>query len=128
MWRWIGLMGLGLMWGQKCVMATLSEVDFNYFRLEVAAQSLESNRIALLRTLLSEHCISAAQLRELLWLLEYENSRLEMLSFAAERIYNPHQLRSELEPLFSTPSARREFEKWWEKWEKAHPRPSPKKH
>lgn len=97
----------------------MSEVEFNYFRLEVASQSIESSRITLLRSVLPEHCLSAAQLRDLLWTLDHESSRIEVLRFAAARVYNPNQLRQELEPLFTTESGRREFQRWWEKWEKA---------
>lgn len=106
----------GVMWGQSCLVASMSEVEFNYFRMAVASQSIESSRIALLRNTLPEHCLSVAQLRDLLWTLDHESSRVEVLRFAADRVYNPGNLREELEPLFSTESGRREFEKWWEKW------------
>lgn len=110
---------LQLVWGQDCIVASMSEVEFNYFRLEVASQSIESSRIALLRSTLPEHCLSAAQLKELLWTLEHESSRIEVLRFAADRVYNPKQLHEELLPLFTTESGRHEFEKWWEKWQKS---------
>lgn len=97
----------------------MSEVEFNYFRMEVASQSIESSRIALLRSVLPEQCLSAAQLRDLLWTLDHESSRVEVLRFAADRVYNPHQLREKLVPLFTTESGRREFERWWEKWSKS---------
>jgi len=96
----------------------MSEGEFAYFRLEVASQSIEASRIALLRAVLPSHCISAAQLRDLLWTLEHESSRIEVLRFAADRVYNPAQLKEELIPLFTTESGRREFERWWAKWGK----------
>ncbi|MCS6790515.1 MAG: DUF4476 domain-containing protein [Bacteroidia bacterium] len=113
-----GLSLLMLGWAQKCVVASMSEVEFNYFRLEVSAQSIESGRIALLRSVLPQQCLSAAQLRDLLWTLDYESSRIEVLRFAADRVYNPNQLYEQLQPLFTTESGRREFIRWWEKWHK----------
>ncbi|MCX8111653.1 MAG: DUF4476 domain-containing protein [Bacteroidia bacterium] len=118
---WLLLVG-GFMWGQSCIVASMSEVEFNYFRLEVASQSIESSRIALLRSVLPEHCLSAAQLRDLLWTLDHESSRIEVLRFAADRVYNPKLLHDELLPLFTTESGRREFERWWEKWQKSRTR------
>ncbi|MCS6896183.1 MAG: DUF4476 domain-containing protein [Bacteroidia bacterium] len=118
--RGIGLiLGLGILWGQSCLVGSMSEVEFNYFRLEVSSQSIESSRIALLRSVLPEHCISTAQLRDLLWTLDHESSRIEVLRFAADRVYNPKLLHEELLPLFTTESGRREFERWWEKWQKS---------
>lgn len=111
------LLGIGLLWGQSCLVASMSEVEFNYFRLEVSSQSIESSRIALLRKVLPEHCISAAQLRDLLWTLDHESSRIEVLRFAADRVYNPKLLHEELLPLFTTESGRREFERWWGRWQ-----------
>ncbi len=96
----------------------MSEGEFAYFRLEVVSQSIEASRIALLRSVLPEHCISAAQLRDLLWTLEHESSRIEVLRFAADRVYNPAQLKEELTPLFTTESGRRAFERWWARWHK----------
>lgn len=110
---------MGSLWGQSCIVASMSEVEFNYFRMEVASQSIESSRIALLRAVLPEHCLSAAQLRDLLWTLDYESSRVEVLRFAADRVYNPATLHEILEPLFTTESGKREFERWWEKWQKS---------
>lgn len=116
---WILLLS-GVAWGQSCIVASMSEVEFNYFRMEVASQSIEASRIALMRSVLPEHCLSAAQLRDLLWTLDYESSRVEVLRFAADRVYNPKALHDELLPLFTTESGRREFERWWEKWQKSH--------
>ncbi|MCX7606423.1 MAG: DUF4476 domain-containing protein [Bacteroidia bacterium] len=115
---WLLGLWLGPLFAQSCVVASMSEVEFNYFRLEVASQSIESSRIALLRSVLPEHCLSVAQLRDLLWTLDHESSRVEVLRFAASRVYNPAQLREELLPLFTTESGRKEFERWWEKWSK----------
>ncbi len=115
--RWLWLWG-GFMWAQSCVVASMSEVEFNYFRLAVASQSVEAGRISLLREVVPEHCLSAAQLRDLLWTLEYESSRLEVLRFAADRVYNPGQLYELLSPLFTAEGSQREFERWWEKWQK----------
>lgn len=115
--RWLWLWG-GLIWAQSCVVASMSEVEFNYFRLAVASQSIESGRMSLLREVVPEHCFSAAQLRDLLWTLEYESSRLEVLRFAADRVYNPDQLYELLAPLFTTEASQREFERWWEKRQK----------
>ncbi|MCS7189584.1 MAG: DUF4476 domain-containing protein [Bacteroidia bacterium] len=103
---------------QSCVVASMSDVEFNYFRMEVASQSIESSRIALIRSVIPEHCISLAQLRDLLWTLDHESSRVEVLKFAADRVYNPNRLHEELLPLFTTEGGRKEFERWWEKWEK----------
>ncbi|GEM_PF-1342439 len=113
------LLVMGSLWGQSCIVASMSEVEFNYFRMEVASQSIESSRIALLKAVLPEHCLSAAQLRDLLWTLDYESSRVEVLRFAADRVYNPATLHEILEPLFTTESGKREFERWWEKWQKS---------
>jgi len=114
----VGLLLMGWVWAQKCGVPTMSEGEFAYFRLEVVSQSIEASRIALLRSVLPGHCISAAQLRDLLWSLEHESSRIEVLRFAADRVYNPAQLKEELTPLFTTESGRREFERWWAKWSK----------
>lgn len=113
-------LGIGGVFAQRCVVATMSEVDFNYFRLEVASQSIESSRIALIRTGLEDQCISLAQLRDLLWTLEHESSRVEVLRFAADKVYNPGDLYEELLPLFATESGRKEFERWWQSWSKKH--------
>lgn len=114
------MLGISTVWAQECVVATLSEVEFNYFRLEVASQSIESSRIALIRTGLEDQCISLAQLRDLLWTLEHESSRVEVLRFAADKVYNPGNLYEELLPLFTTESGRKEFERWWQNWSKKH--------
>jgi len=121
--QWLWALGLlTALWAQKCRVATLSDVQFNYIRYEVASQSMEASRLELIRQVVSQNCLSLAQLKDLLWLLEHESTRLEVVRMATEKVYNPHNIQSELSEFFTTESGKRSFEKWLREWQKRQER------
>ena len=117
--HWLSfLLLLGAIWAQPCRVATLSDVQFNYIRMEVASLSMEASRLERINDIISQNCISTAQLKDLLWLLDHESTRLEVIRKAVDRVYNPNLLPEELRELFLTESGQRAYEKWLEEWQR----------
>ena len=117
--RWLSSLALlGAFWAQPCRVATLSDVQFNYIRLEVASLSMEASRLERINEIVAQNCLSAAQLKDLLWLLDHESTRLEVIRKGADRVYNSHVLAEELKELFTTESGQRAFEKWLREWQR----------
>ncbi len=117
--RWISVLALlGGLWSQPCRVATLSDVQFNYIRLEVASLSMEASRLERINDIVENNCLSTAQLKDLLWLLDHESTRLEVIRKAADRVYNPYLLPEVLQELFTTESGQRAYEKWLREWQR----------
>ncbi len=117
--RWLSIIALlGALWAQSCRVATLSDVQFNYIRMEVASLSMEASRLERINDIIAQNCFSTAQLKDLLWLLDHESTRLEVIRKAADRVYNPHLLPDELRELFLSESGQRAYEKWLQEWQR----------
>ncbi len=117
--RWVSVLGLlGALWSQPCRVATLSDVQFNYIRMEVASLSMEASRLERINDIVENNCLSTAQLKDLLWLLDHESTRLEVIRKAANRVYNSHLLPEALQELFTTESGQRAYEKWLKEWQR----------
>ena len=117
--RWVSVLALlGGLWSQTCRVATLSDVQFNYIRMEVASLSMEASRLERINDIVENNCLSTAQLKDLLWLLDHESTRLEVIRKAANRVYNSHLLPEALQELFTTESGQRAYEKWLKEWQR----------
>jgi hypothetical protein len=79
---------------------------------------MEASRLERIKEIVAQNCLSAAQLKDLLWLLDHESTRLEVIRKAADRVYNSHVLAEELKELFMTESGQRAFEKWLREWQR----------
>ncbi len=114
----IGLWAGALLWAQGCRVATLSDIQLNYIRLEVSSMSVETARLERIRSVIQENCLSLQQLKDLLWTLEQESARLEVIKFGIEHVYNPQNLEEALSELFVTESGRQTFRRWLSKYQR----------
>lgn len=113
---WVGAFG----WAQDCRVATLSDIQLNYLRLEVSALSVETARLERIRSVIEENCLSLQQLKDLLWALEQESARLEVIKFGISHVYNPQNLEETLSELFVTESGKQAFRRWLSKYQQQH--------
>lgn len=111
---WVGAFG----WAQDCRVATLSDIQLNYLRLEVSALSVETARLERIRSVIEENCLSLQQLKDLLWALEQESARLEVIKFGISHVYNPQNLEETLSELFVTESGKQAFRRWLSKYQR----------
>ncbi len=70
----------------------MSPAGFHALKASMRRASFESSRKSMMRQALQRHGLNSFQLRELLFLFDYESSRLEMARFAYRRLSDPQNI------------------------------------
>jgi hypothetical protein len=67
----------------------LTTEEFAVFYAQVSARPFEGTQISAIKSLAVDKCLTSEQLKELLYILDLENSRLDVAKYAYLHIYDP---------------------------------------
>lgn len=67
---------------RQCSYPTLTPHQFEEAMFALTSRSFESSRIALAKEIIGNHCVSSAQVRDIMLQFSFESSRLEIAKFA----------------------------------------------
>lgn len=73
----------------RCVQPTLNQLGFEHAVRQISTRAVEAGRVSAFRTVVQAHCLSSRQVRVLLELLAYEDSRLRMAHYAYPKVADP---------------------------------------
>jgi hypothetical protein len=102
---WAAVAPLAAVWvAAPCHNGTLTESQFAAALNTLRARAFESARIGLAQELLRSQCISCAQLRQMLELFTFEQTRLDLARFAYPLVADPAHF-SEVYSVFQFPAS-----------------------
>ncbi|MBP6335381.1 MAG: DUF4476 domain-containing protein, partial [Bacteroidia bacterium] len=67
----------------------MTDENFNLMKLNISENNLEATKLSIAKQVLQENCLLAGQVRELLSLFEFENTKLDFAKFAYTYTYDP---------------------------------------
>jgi hypothetical protein len=66
----------------------VSESEFNQMKESIRAKSFEETKLTISKQILKDNCVTSAQVRDLLGLFDFENTKLEFAKYAYSKTYD----------------------------------------
>lgn len=97
--------------GVKGCSDALNPIEFNKEWSALKAQLFESQRMQAIQKKWLNRCLTVDQMKELLPLFEFDDTRLELIQLLSGSIFDPGRIK-ELRPLLTFESNKSKFDRW----------------